>query len=349
MSLLDQVRDLLRLRHYSYETEKTYLRWVEQFIRFHKAAAGWRHPKDMGAAEVEQYLSHLAVQHHVSASTQNQAFNALLFLYREVLKLPLGDVQALRARRKRAMPTVLSRGEVRDLLAEIDRTVTREPYPLMARLMYGAGLRLMECCRLRVKDLDLARGQLAVRAGKGGKDRAVMLPAVTREPLRALLEWRRRLHEQDLAAGEGRVEMPGLLAQKLRGADHSLAWQFVFASRKLSRCPRSGQVGRHHVHEAGVQRSVAEAVRRLGWVKRVGCHTLRHSFATHALESGMDIRTLQELLGHKDVRTTMIYTHVSYGGAASMQSPLDALEPPQDPKAAPGATPPAPTRRPERS
>jgi integron integrase len=326
MSILQQTREALRLRHYAYTTERTYLDWIEQFIRFHKGPAGWRHPKDLGAPEVERFLTYLAAERHVAASTQNQAFNSILFLYRYVLKQPLGDVQALRAHRQRPAPVVLSRGEVRDLLAELDRLKTREPYALMARLMYGAGLRLMECCRLRLKDLDLARGQIAVRAGKGGKDRIVMLPAVTREPLLRLIEWRKQLHERDLAGGFGRVEMPGALALKLRGADHSLPWQFVFASRRLSRCPRTEQIGRHHVHEVGVQRSVSEAARRLGWLKRVGCHTLRHSFATHALEAGADLRTLQELLGHKDVRTTMIYTHVSYGGAATLGSPLDQLE-----------------------
>jgi integron integrase len=326
MSILQQTREALRLKHYAYTTERTYLLWVEQFIRFHKTPSGWRHPKDLGAPDVERFLTHLAAERNVAASTQNQAFNAILFLYRYVLKQPLGDVQALRAHRQRPAPVVLSRGEVRDLLAELDRLRTHEPYALMARLMYGAGLRLIECCRLRLKDLDLARGQIAVRAGKGGKDRVVMLPLVTREPLQQLIAWRAKLHERDIAGGFGRVEMPNALALKLRGADHSLPWQFVFASRQLSRCPRTGLIGRHHVHEGGVQRAVAGAARRLGWLKRVGCHTLRHSFATHALEAGADIRTLQELLGHKDVRTTMIYTHVSYGGPATAASPLDQLE-----------------------
>src|SRR5947209_7334235 len=195
----------------------------------------------------------------------------------------------------------------------------------MAQLLYGAGLRLMECCRLRVKDVDLERGQLTVRGGKGDKDRFVMLPAAARDGLAAQLAWRKCLHEADLARGLGRVEMPDALAVKLAGADHALAWQFVFASARLSRCPRTGRWGRHHVHEGGVQRAVAQAVRQLGWSKRVTCHTLRHSFATHLLELGQDIRTVQELLGHNDVRTTMIYTHVMEKAAARVRSPLDAV------------------------
>jgi integrase len=201
VKLLDEMRQVLRLRHSAYETEKTYLLWVEQFIRFHKGPDGWRHPKDLGAAGVERFLTYLAAERHVAASTQNQAFNALLFLDRHVLKVQLGDVQALRAHRQRPAPVVLSRGEVRDLLAELDRLRTQEPYALMARLMYGSGLRLMECCRLRLKDLDLARGQLTVRAGKGGKDRTVMLPSITCEPLARQIAWRQQLHERDLAAG----------------------------------------------------------------------------------------------------------------------------------------------------
>jgi integron integrase len=311
MRLFDQLRQTLRLRHYSYETEQTYVRWVEQYLRFHKGDGPWRHPAELGAAAVEQFLTHLAAQRHVAASTQNQAFAALLFLYRHVLRIELGPVDALRARRQRHVPVVLSRAEVRDLLTALDALDTREPYALMARLMYGCGLRLMECCRLRVKDLDLQRGQLSVRAGKGGKDRQVMLPAAAREPLATQLRWR--------------APLPDALAVKYQGADHTLGWQFVFASRQLSRDPRSGDVGRHHVYPGAVQRAVAGAVRRLGWAKRATCHTFRHSFATHLLEDGHDLRTVQELLGHTDIRTTMIYTHVTYGGAAGTRSPLDTL------------------------
>jgi integron integrase len=220
---------------------------------------------------------------------------------------------------------VLSRGEVQQLLSAMDRAPTTEPYVLMARLMYGAGLRLMESCRLRMKDVDLERGQLTVREGKGDKDRFVMLPAVTRDGLRTQMEWRKKLHERDLARGLGRVEMPTALVRKFPHADRELAWQFVFASTRISRCPRTGAVGRHHVHEAAVARALTTAVRSLGWTKRATCHTLRHSFATHLLEMGQDIRTVQELLGHSDVRTTMIYTHVMEKAATRVRSPLDGL------------------------
>jgi integron integrase len=220
---------------------------------------------------------------------------------------------------------VLSRGEVQHLLAAIDAQKTSEPYGLMARLMYGAGLRVLECCRLRVKDVDLARGQLTVRQGKGDKDRFVMLPQATRDALQAQLHWRATLHARDLSRGQGRVEMPHALERKFPNADHELAWQFLFASTRLSRCPRTGQIGRHHVHEAALARALTAAVRQLKWTKRATCHTLRHSFATHLLEMGQDIRTVQELLGHNDVRTTMIYTHVMEKAAMRVRSPLDGM------------------------
>jgi integron integrase len=321
MKLLDQVRQVLRVKHYSYRTEQCYVGWITRFIRFQ----GLRHPNTMGAAEVEQYLTNLAVNRHVSASTQNQALNALVFLYRDVLQIELGNFSALRAIRHRRAPTVLSREEVRQFLEAVLALGTQEPYSLMTQLMYGAGLRLMECCRLRVKDVDLSRGQLVVRGGKGDKDRFVMLPLAVKPALERQLAWRAALHERDTARGLGRVAMPDALAVKLPGADHTLAWQFVFASTRISHDPRSGAVGRHHVHEAAVQRAVTEAVRQLGWTKRATCHTLRHSFATHLLEAGQDIRTVQELLGHNDVRTTMIYTHVMEKAASRVRSPLDAL------------------------
>jgi len=321
MKLLDQCRQVMRVRHSSYRTEQAYVYWIEKYIRFH----GIRHPNAMGAAEVEQYLTHLAAARHVAASTQNQALNALVFLYRDVLRVDLGRLDALRAIRHRRAPTVLSRDEVRQFLAAMDELTTAEPYALMARLMYGSGVRLIECCRLRVKDVDLARGQLTVRGGKGDKDRWVMLPAAARSGLEKQLIWRAALHDRDLAGGLGRVAMPNALAVKLPGADRALAWQFVFASTRLSHDPRTGEVGRHHVHEAAVQRAVTVVVRRLGWPKRVSCHTLRHSFATHLLEDGRDLRTVQELLGHNDVRTTMIYTHVMEKAASRVRSPLDAL------------------------
>jgi integron integrase len=325
MKLLDQVRSVARLRHLSLRTEQCYARWVEQYIRFHKTAEGFRHPATLGAAEVEQFLTFLAVQRHVSASTQNQALAALLFLYRDVLRIDLGGLDAARARRTRRLPVVLSREEVGQLLAALDRLATAEPYPLMGRLLYGAGLRLMECCRLRVKDVDLGREQLTVRQGKGDKDRVVMLPAAARDALARQLEWRAALHRHDLGRQLGWVWLPDALARKFPAAAYSLSWQYVFASRQISADPRSGRRGRHHVHEGAVQRAVADAVRSLGWSKRATCHTLRHSFATHLLESGSDIRTVQDLLGHQDVSTTQIYTHVLRKGVAGTRSPLDLL------------------------
>jgi integron integrase len=324
MKLLDRIRHAARAKHFSYRTEQCYVYWAERFIRFH----GIRHPDTMGEPEVEAFLTDLAVNGRVSASTQNQALGALLFLYRNVLGRELGRLDAVRAQRPVRVPTVLSRDEVHALLVAVDSVSRTEPYGLMARLMYGAGLRLMECCRLRMKDVDLERGQLTVRGGKGDKDRFVMLPECTREPLLQRMEWRSALHAADLARGEGRVDMPTALALKFPNADRELAWQFVFASTRLSNCPRTGAVGRHHVHEAAVTRAVTTAVRGLGWSKRATCHTLRHSFATHLLEAGQDIRTVQELLGHNDVKTTMIYTHVVAKAATRVRSPLDGARDP---------------------
>ncbi len=262
MKRLDQVRQVLRVRHYSYRTEQCYVAWITHYLRFSKRSGAWMHPRELGAPDVERFLSHLAVERHVSSSTQNQALNALVFLYRAVLQLDLGDFSAVRAIRRQRLPCVLSRAEIAQLLQRLEAYSKQEPYALMARLLYGSGLRLMECCRLRVKDVDLERGQLMVRGGKGDKDRFVMLPSSLREELTKQLEWRRPLHEQDLARGHGRVEMPDALAVKFPGADHNLSWQFVFASSKLSRCPRTGRWGRHHVHEGGVQRAITSAVRR---------------------------------------------------------------------------------------
>jgi integron integrase len=323
MKLLDRVRHLCRLRHFSYRTEQCYARWIEQYLRFH----GIRHPDTMGAAEVQQFLTHLAVERRIAASTQNQAFAALLFLYEQVLGTQLGRIDALRARRPQRVPNIASRAEVRQVLDALARLETTEPYALMGQLLYGAGLRLLECCHLRVKDIDLARNVLTVRGGKGDKDRFVMLPGRVRAELVECLQERAVLHERDLRRGQGWVVLPDALDVKLPGADHSLAWQFVFASRQLSRDPRSGHVGRHHVYPGAVQRAVSQAVRSLGWGRRITCHTFRHSFATHLLELGHDIRTVQELLGHADVRTTMIYTHVTAQGHAGVRSPLDVLEP----------------------
>ena len=321
MKLLEQCRQVARLRHLAWSTEKCYLYWIERYIRFH----GIRHPNTLGVLEIEAFLTHLAVAGQVAASTQNQALGALLFLYRDVIKLDIGSFDAVRARRPKRVPVVLSQDEVGQLLRAIDAIPTAEPYGIMARLLYGAGLRLMECCRLRMKDVDLCRGQLTIRSGKGDKDRYVMLPVAIQAAVGQQMQWRRTLHEQDLARGYGRVEMPGALAAKFPGADRSLPWQFVFASTRLSRDPRTGEIGRHHLHDSALTRSVTRSARKLDWSKRVTCHTLRHSFATHLLEQGQDIRTVQELLGHNDVRTTMIYTHVMNKAAARVRSPLDAL------------------------
>src|SRR5262245_40550182 len=288
MKLLDQVRQVARVKHFSYRTEQCYVHWAERYIRFH----GIRHPNTMGAPEVEAFLTHLAVDGRVAASTQNQALGALLFLYRDVLGKEIGDLDAVRARRPVRVPLVLSVDEIRRLLDAIDHLPTTEPYVLMARLMYGSGIRLMECCRLRTKDIDFERGQMTIRQGKGDRDRYVMLPRGVADDLRGRREWRRELHAQDLARGFGRVEMPSALAVKFPHAGHELGWEVALSSSRLSRCPRIGAWGPHHVHESAVQRAVTTAVRSLGLTKRATCHTLRHSFATHLLEQGQDIRTV---------------------------------------------------------
>jgi len=321
MKLLDQCRQIARVRHLALRTERSYLYWIERYIRFHNI----QHPATLGAAEVESFLTDLAVSGNVSASTQNQALAALLFLYRDVLKRDIGQLDAVRARRPHRVPVVLSQGEVAALLVAIDELPSTEPYGLIVRLLYGAGLRLLECCRLRMKDVDFARGQLTIREGKGNKDRFVMLPSSTYTSLERQMQWRRALHERDLVRGYGRVEMPSALARKFPGADHSLAWQFIFASTKLSHDPRSGEVGRHHLHESAVARSMTSCVRKLGWTKRVTCHTLRHSFATHLLELGQDIRTVQEFFFFNDTATTEIYTHVMNKVAQRVRSPLDLV------------------------
>jgi integron integrase len=313
--LLDQVRQTARLRHLSLRTERAYTGWVYRFVVFH----GKRHPSSMGAVEVRRFLSHLAAAGRVSASTQNQALCALLFLYRDVLQLDLGRVdEVVRARRTRRIPAVLTRDEVRLVLAHLDGT-----HALIAGLLYAGGLRLMEALRLRVKDLDFARNAVVVRQGKGDKDRVVMLPGTLKERLREHLASVRVLHERDLRNGLGAVELPNALARKKPGAERWWTWQYVFPSERLSTDPRSGRRGRHHVSESSVQKAIARAVRLAGVPKTAGCHTLRHSFATHLLEDGYDIRTVQELLGHADVRTTMVYTHVLNRGGKGVRSPLD--------------------------
>ena len=313
--LLDQVRARLRLKHYSLRTEQAYVGWVRRFI----LANDKRHPRDMGVAEVEGFLSTLATRGQVAAGTQNQALSALLFLYREVLSIELPWMETVvRAKRPQRVPVVLSRDEVTRLLAMLDGC-----FALMASLLYGSGLRLMECVRLRVKDVDFGLNQICVRDGKGGKDRHVPLPRRLCDPLRAQLERVTVIHRQDLAEGCGAVWLPYALARKYPSAPRELGWQYVFPSGQLSRDPRGGELRRHHLDEAGLQRAVRAARLKAGIAKPATCHTLRHSFATHLLEAGQDIRTIQELLGHKDVATTQIYTHVLNRGGHGVLSPLD--------------------------
>jgi integron integrase len=314
--LLDQVRDTIQLKHYSIRTEEAYVRWIKRYILYH----GKRHPKDMGTPEIEAFLTHLAVDQKVAASTQNQALNAILFLYREVLKQDLeGRIDAIRAKRPKQLPTVLTREEVSQVLNAMSGTPQ-----LIAKLLYGSGLRLMEAIRLRVKDLDLAQHQVVVRDGKGMKDRVTVLPDSLIAPLQEHLQRAKLIHERDLAKGYGSVYLPYALERKYPNADREWIWRYVFPAIALSKDPRTGVVRRHHVSESSVQKAVKKAARLAGINKRVTCHAFRHSFATHLLENGYDIRTVQELLGHKDVRTTMIYTHVLNRGAMAVRSPLDS-------------------------
>jgi integron integrase len=313
--LMEQVRAAIRTRHYSYRTEEAYVHWIKRFIHFH----GIRHPRELGEREVTAFLNHLAGERGVAAATQNQALSALVFLYKEVLGQPLDWLDGLvRAKRPARVPTVLTVAEVQRLLAALDGAKW-----LMASLLYGAGLRLRECLKLRVKDVDFDYRQIVVRDGKGQKDRVTMLPATVVEPLRAHLARVKILHEGDLAAGYGDVELPDALARKYPRAAYDWAWKFVFPAHRYSTDPRTGVIRRHHVYEDVLIRAVKQAARAAGIAKHVSCHTLRHSFATHLLENAYDIRTVQELLGHKSVETTMIYTHVLNKGGRGVDSPLD--------------------------
>ena len=315
--LLDQVRDRIRVKHYSIRTEQAYLGWVKRFILFH----GKRHPLTLGAPDVERFLTHLAVEGKVAASTQNQALAAVLFLYREVLERPLPWLDDLtRAKQPERLPVVLTVGETQLVLAQISGTAG-----LMVRLLYGTGMRLMECVRLRVKDVDFEKQQITVRDGKGFKDRVTMLPKSLAEALIKHLERGKTLHHEDLAAGHGETYLPFALARKYPNAGRAWGWQYMFPARSVSVDPRSGATRRHHVDEKALQRAMKQAVRDAGLTKLATPHTLRHSFATHLLESGYDIRTIQELLGHKDVATTMIYTHVLNRGGKGVLSPLDRM------------------------
>jgi integron integrase len=315
--LLDRVRSRIRARHYSRRTERTYVNWIKRFIRFHDL----KHPKDMGEAEINQYLSTLAVKGKVSSSTQNQALSAILFLYREVLDRDIPWMEGLvRAKAPKRLPVVMTRQEVQAVLGELSG-----PVRLMATLMYGGGLRLQECCRLRVKDIDFGSNQVIVRAGKGDRDRVTLLPASVQEELRRHLKKAADQHRRDLDKDAGWVELPGGLDRKYPNAGREWAWQWVFPATRKYVEPRSGKRRRHHLHESVVQRAVKEAVRGARIAKSASCHTFRHSFATHLLEDGYDIRTVQELLGHRNVTTTMIYTHVLNRGWGAVRSPADRL------------------------
>ena len=319
--LLDLVRRACRLRHYSIRTEEAYCAWTRRYCRFHVDEHGRpRHPTEMGTLEVAAFLAHLATECHVAASTQNQALNALVFLYEHVLKAPLGDLgEVPRAKRPRKLPVVLSRAEVERVLARLEGR-----YRLVGALLYGSGLRLMESLRLRIKDVDFELRQIVVRDGKGAKDRVTPLPDPVEDELRRQVERVHLLHERDLADGYGEVYLPYALERKYPAASHDPVWQYLFPAPRRALDPRSGVIRRHHLSASSVQKAVRHAVRAAEIGKRATCHSLRHSFATHLLERGADIRTVQELLGHRDVKTTMVYTHVLNRGAGVV-SPLTGL------------------------
>lgn len=313
--LMDQVRDVLRVHHYSLRTEQSYTHWIKRFILFH----GKRHPRDMGKDEIAAFLTHLAVQKDVSASTQNQALSAILFLYKKVLNIEPDWIEGMvRAKRPKRLPVVLKRDVVMKLLNQLSGT-----QKLLAFLIYGSGLRLMEAARLRVKDVDFDYGQLIIRAGKGDKDRVTILPDSLREPLKKQFELARRYYELDRQEASPGVELPHAIERKYPNAGKEWPWFWVFPAKNRSTDPRTQIVRRHHVYEKTLQRAIKQAARNLGLPAPVSVHTLRHCFATHLLENGYDIRTLQELLGHKDLNTTMIYTHVLQKGSRGARSPLD--------------------------
>ena len=330
VKLLDLVRRHMRTKHMAIRTERAYILWIKRFLSFERRLAGeWRHPANMGSDEINAFLSHLAVEGKVAASTQNQALSALLLLFREVLDCKNLDLDAIRAKHPERIPVVLSVDEVASVL----RAIPLGPARLIAGLQYGAGLRLLEACRLRVKDIDAQRHQICVRDGKGAKDRAVPLPRRLESALQARLEETQKQHLSDLANKAGWVWLPYALAKKYPKAGREFGWQYVFPGSRISVNPRKGDdavgmiqgPGRHHIHESTVSKRVKKAMQNAGITKQASCHSFRHSFATHLLEQGKDIRTIQELLGHKDVSTTMIYTHVSKVGATGVVSPLDRL------------------------
>jgi integron integrase len=321
--LLDRVRWHLRVKRYSIRTEKAYLDWIRRFILFQRK----RHPEEMGEHEIAEFLSHLAIDRHVAASTQNQAFSALLFLYQQVLEKKLEFITGVeRVRRPPKLPVVFTRAEARAVLAHL-----KGDYRIMTHLLYGSGLRLLECLRLRVKDIDFGYRQITVREGKGLRERVTILPDRLVRPLQAHLSRVKELHRQDLARGRGAVYLPSALHRKYPKAARQWAWQYVFPAEKLSLDPRNDEERRHHVHEKNLQNAVKDAIRASRIAKAASCHTFRHSFATHLLENGYDIRTVQELLGHKDVATTMIYTHVCNRPGLGIRSPVDEPSPASKP------------------
>ena len=316
IKLLDQVRSKIRLKGYSIRTEKSYVEWIRRFILFHHK----RHPKEMGKAEIESFLSHLVIQRNVASSTQNQAFNAILFLYDHVLETKMPEeIQSIRSKNPVRVPTVMTREETHKMIA-----VMSGVHQLMAKMMYGCGLRVLECLRLRVKDIDFCLNQIVVRDGKGKKDRITVLPEGIKSDIEKHLQYVHRTHQEDLRRGFGRVYLPYALNRKYPAADKQWGWQYVFPSKTLSIDPRSAIKRRHHMHESSIRKAIHKAAKISGIVKPVGCHTLRHSFATDLLMDGYDIRTVQELLGHKDVSTTMVYTHVLNRGGRGVVSPLDS-------------------------
>ena len=316
--LMDQVREVLRYYHYAYKTEQSYCSWILQYIKFYGSEI---HPKDMGKNEVERFLSFLAEKKNVAVATQKQALNALIFLYKKVLDIDLGDgIAPTRSKRRINLPTVLTQEEVSKLLDNM-----RGKHALMAKLLYGGGLRLMECVRLRVKDVDFGQGRIFIRHSKGGKDRTVILPESVQHELQAQIDEVVELHHADIREGFGEVYIPDALSRKYPNASKEIGWQYVFPSKNLSTDPRSGKIMRHHVVESGLQKAVKSALNKAKIYKKAGCHTFRHSFATHLLESGTNIRVVQKLMGHADVKTTEIYTHVMKKDIDSVKSPLDLL------------------------
>ena len=318
--LLDRIRYRIRVKGYSIRTEKSYVDWARRFILFHNK----RHPQNMGKDEIEAYLTHLAVKRHVSPSTQNQAFNALLFLYRNVLEIEFPEnINAYRSKRPARLPTVLTKAETIKIISMITGF-----HQIMVKILYGSGLRAIECLRLRVKDLDFDMNEIMVRDGKGKKDRVTILPDDIKDPLQKHLTFVKQLHENDLSKGLGRVYLPYALSKKYKNADTEFIWQYVFPAKTISTDPRSGIKRRHHIHQSSLNKAIKKAAKMARINKLITCHTFRHSFATHLLADGYDIRTVQELLGHKDVSTTMIYTHVLNKGGRAVRSPLDKHESP---------------------